>query len=207
LDLYQKAADGTGTEELLFEDNLNKYPMSFTLDGKFLLYVSAAGPTGNDLFVLPISASPGGTLQAGKPVPFVNSQFAEAPGFFSPDGRWVAYASNESGKYEVYVAPFPGPGGKRQVSTAGGSNLRWSHDGTEIFYVAPDNNLMAAAVNGKGTSFEVGAVKPLFLTRRGTRNWYDVSPDGKHFLVNTAPEQASDTPITVVVNWPAGVKK
>jgi len=119
----------------------------------------------------------------------------------------VAYVSNESGRNEVYVAPFPGPGGKRQVSTAGGGQPRWRRDGTEIFYFPPDNTLMAAAVNGRGASFEVGVVKPLFETRgTGTRYQYAVTADGQRFLINTASEQAASAPITVVVNWTAGLK-
>jgi serine/threonine protein kinase len=206
-DLYQKNADGTGTEELLFEDNLNKYPVSFTPDGKFLLYVSTGGPTGSDLFVL--------SLADRKSVPFVNTSASETPGGFSPDARWIAYVSNESGQNQVYVAPFPGPGGKRLVSSVGaepGNARWWSHDGSEIFYIARDRTLMVAAVNGKGTSFEVGAVKPLFQPLRvGSRAHidmqYDVSPDGQRFLIYTASEQTSSAPISVVANWTAALKK
>jgi Tol biopolymer transport system component len=201
-DLYQNASDGSGTEALLLEDNLDKYPESWSPDGRFILYGSNGGPTGNDLYVLPLTGD-------RKPVPFLKTQFNEFSGRFSPDGRWVAYRSNESGMYEIYVAPFPGPGGKRQISTAGGNWPRWRRDGTEIFFLSPDNKLMAAAVNGKGPSFEVGAVKPLFDTHEwpGTRYPYDVTADGQHFLVNTVPGQASSAPITIVVNWTAGLKK
>jgi hypothetical protein len=107
-----------------------------------------------------------------------------------------------------FVAPFPGPGGKWQISTAGGSKPRWRGDGKEIFYLAPDNKLMVAAVDGKGSSFEVGAVKPLFQTSlTGQRAEYDVSADGERFLMIASPEQATSTPITVVLNWTAGFKK
>jgi eukaryotic-like serine/threonine-protein kinase len=202
LELYQKASSGAGAEEALLEDNLDKYPVSWSPDGRFILYIGTGTTTGNDLFVLPLSGD-------RKPFPFLNTQFNEGPGQFSPDGRWVVYASNESGRYEVYVAPFPGPGGKWQISTSGGVWPRWRHDGTEIFYLGLDNKLMAAAVNGKGASFEVGAVKPLFATRTtfGFRYSYDVSPDGQRFLINTVPEQATSAPITVVLNWTAGLKK
>jgi eukaryotic-like serine/threonine-protein kinase len=201
LDLYRRAADGTGTEELLLEDNFNKYPMGFGPDGQSLVYVSSGGPTGNDLFVLPLSAD-------RKPMPFLNSQFSEAPGQFSPDGRWLAYQSNESGMPEVYVVPFPGPGGKRQISASGGSRPRWGRDGAELFYLSPDSTLMVAAVNGRGSAFEVGAVSPLFQMRTSSlRSEYDVSPDGQRFLVNTLPEQTSDVPITVVLNWTVGLEK
>ena len=201
-DLYQNAFDGSGTEVPLLEDNLDKYPESWSADGRFILYGSTGGPTGNDLFVLPLTGD-------RKPVPFLNTQFNEFFGRFSPDGRWVAYRSNESGKFEIYVAPFPGPGGKRQISTSGGGFPRWRRDGTEIFYLAPDNKLMVASVNGKGPSFEVGAVKPLFDTRvfTGLRYPYDVTADGQRFLVNSLPGQVSSAPVTVVVNWTAGLKK
>jgi len=109
----------------------------------------------------------------------------------------------------VYVVPFPGPGGKWQISTAGGGFPRWKHDGSEIFYLAPDNKLMTVSVNGKGANFDVGAIKPLFETRivLGGRYQYAVSEDGQRFLINTAPEQQAAAPITVVLNWTAGLKK
>jgi WD40 repeat protein len=200
-DLYQKASGGAGAEELLLEDNRDKYPVSWSPDGRFILYISNGGPTGNDLFVLPLAGD-------RKPVPFLQTPFNEAPGQFSPDGRWVVYASDESGRREVYVAPFPGPGGKWQISTGGGANPRWRRDGTEIFYLSDDNKLMAATVNGKGTSFEVGTVKPLFQTRLTTLRYeYGVSADGQRFLINAAPESVASAPFTVVLNWTAGLKK
>jgi serine/threonine protein kinase/Tol biopolymer transport system component len=201
-DLYQKPVNGTGTEEVLLEDNLDKVPVSWSPDGRFILYVTLGGaPKGDDLLVLPLSGD-------RKPFPFLNTEFNEVNGRFSPDGRWVVYQSDESGKFEVYVAPFPGPGEKTQISTTGGIQPRWRHDGTEIFYLAPDIKLMATTVNGKGSRFEVGAVKPLFETSiNAVRNSYDVSADGQRFLVNTAPEQALSAPITIVLNWTAGLKK
>jgi Tol biopolymer transport system component len=202
LDLYQKSSSGAGTEEVLLEDNLDKYPTSWSPDGRFILYRTGVGQTGRESFILPLSGD-------HKPVRFLNTKFDEGYGQFSPDGRWVAYRSDESGRNEVYVAPFPGPGGQWQISTAGGDLPRWRHDGTEIFYLAPDNKLMAATVNGKGASFEVGAVKPLFETRIaiGGRYQYAVSADGQRFLINTVPQQEASAPITVVLNWTAGLKK
>ena len=107
------------------------------------------------------------------------------------------------------MAPFPGPGSKWQISTGGGDYPRWRHDGAEIFYLAPDNKLMVAAVNGKGSTFEAGVVKPLFGTRAapGLRGSYAVSADGQRFRINTVPEQSGSAPITVVLNWTAGLKK
>jgi eukaryotic-like serine/threonine-protein kinase len=202
-DLYQKASDNSGTEEVFFEDNLDKFGTGWTPDGRFFLYSTnnTGNVENNDVLVLPLSGD-------RKPVPFQKTEFREGFARFSPDGRWVAYTWYESGLSQVYVAPFPGPGGKWLVSTAGGRLPRWRRDGTEIFYLAPDNTLMAAAVNGRGSSFAVGAVRPLFETRAtGARYSYDVSADGQRFLINTALEQAASAPITVVVNWAAGVGK
>jgi eukaryotic-like serine/threonine-protein kinase len=202
-DLYQKASSGAGTEEVLVEDNLDKFPLSWSPDGRFILYSSTSSHSGTDLFALPLSKD-------RKPVPFLPTRFSTGQGQFSSDGRWVVYSSNESGRPEVYVAPFPGPGGKWQISTAGGSSPRWRRDGTEIFFLASDNSLMVTSVNGKASSFQVGAVKRLFQTYlSGPRHEYDVSADGQKFLVNSAPPQngAAPAPITVVLNWTAGLKK
>jgi len=204
LDMYQKDSSGAGIEEVLVEDNVDKFPTAWTPDGRSILYVRATGPTGTgrDLFVLPLSGD-------RKSVPFLETPFVENYAQISPDGRWVSFTSNESGREEIHVAPFPGPGGRRLISTAGGAQARWRPDGAEIFYLAPDNKLMVAEVNGRGSSFEVGAVKPLFQTSAvlGSRRAYDVSADGQRFLINTAPEQAASAPITVVVNWTAGLGK
>jgi Tol biopolymer transport system component len=201
-DLYQKASSGASTEEVLLEDNLDKYPTGWSPDGRFILYRSTGTATGDDIFVLPLFGD-------RKPVPFIQTTSNENFGQFSPDGRWVIYASDESGRKEVYVAPFPGPGGKWQISTEGGDYPRWRHDGTEIFYLTSDNNLMAAAVNGKGGSFEVGEVKPLFQRHAitGARYTYAVSADGQRFLVNTRPGVDASASFTVVLNWTAGLKK
>lgn len=201
LDLYQKASDGAGNEELLYEDNLDKFPDSWSPDGRFIMY---AGINSNHagLFVLPLTGD-------RKPFPFLKTQFSESVGQFSPDGRWVAYSSNESGRNEIYVAPFPGPGGKWQISTAGGNWPRWRHDGSEIFYLSPDNKLMSTRVNGKGASLEVGDAKPLFETRAAVGGYqysYAVSADGQRFLVNTEVAPALSAPITVVLNWTGGFK-
>jgi dipeptidyl aminopeptidase/acylaminoacyl peptidase len=196
LDLYQKASSGAGEEELVYADNRDKFPVSWSRDGKFLLYTSLTGANLADLWVLPLSGE-------RKPIPFVNSRFDEGPGEFSPDGRWIVYRSNESGRFEVYVAPFPGPGGKWQVSTNGGTAPRWSADGKEIFYTV-DNRIMAAAVAPQATNFEVGAVRPLFsVTPGGPGNFYAVSRDAQRFLVNTQNASTSSVipPITVAVNW------
>jgi hypothetical protein len=132
----------------------------------------------------------------------------ESQAAFSPDGHWVAYQSNEGGPLEVYVQPFPGPGGKQQISTAGGASPRWRPDGTELFYLSPEATLMAAPIRTQGPTLEPGAPLPLFPARitgpfSGTagniRPQYDVSADGR-FLMNVTTEETT-SPIAVIVNW------
>jgi hypothetical protein len=140
----------------------------------------------------------------------VRTEAWDGGGTLSPDGRWLAYASDVSGQYEIYVQSFPGGGGKRQVSTGGGNCPRWRGDGRELFYYAGDGKLMAALVRS-GESFEVGAPVSLFEFRAGSfvlnNSPYAVTADGQRFLINAVVETESNAPLTVVVNWAAGVKK
>ena len=205
-DLYRKASDGTGVEELLNSDGLDKYPTSWSPDGKFLLYWACCDPQlGFHSWVLPLTAG-------AKPFALLQTPINEWNPQFSPVGRWVAYQSTESGRGEIYVVPF-GPdggatGGKRQVSTAGGVSPRWRRDGKALFYIAPGGKLMAAEVEGKGGSLAVGQVKALFGPLRVQGYFYDVSADGQRFLTVVPAEQAIPAePITVVLNWTAGLKK
>ena len=145
-----------------------------------------------------------------KPVPFLKTQFSESLANLSPDGRWIAYVSDESGKFEVYVQSFPTPSGKWQVSTEGGNSPRWRRDGKELFYVAPDRKLMAVPVK-LGTIFEAGAPGALFEANinpgggPGIGHQYDVTADGQRFLLNLEPRETSTTPLTVVLNWQKAV--
>ncbi len=203
--LYENASNGSGSENKLpaAATSATQQPTSWSLDGRFITY-TAVGNTGSaDIWVLPLFGD-------RKDFPFLQTPASEVAGKFSPDGRWFAYVSAESGRNEVYVAPFPGPGGKSLVSTSGGVQPRWRRDGTELFYFSTlDNKLMSAGVNGRGAGFQVGAVRPLFEVRgrTGGRSQYDVSPDGQRFLFNVIAEQQQATPpITLVVNWTAGLK-
>lgn len=201
--IYQKLAAGTGEEELLFESPERKSMEDWSADGRFLLYnVGGASKTRDDLWVLPLTGD-------RKPSPLVMTPFNDSQGQISPDGRWLAYRSAESGKYEVYVQPFPPSGGKWQISTAGGEEPRWRRDGKELFYVAAEK-LMAVPVKAAGSSLEAGIPKELFeapLVRASHRNRYLVASNGQRFLVNMTVEQTTASPFTVVLNWLAAVKK
>ena len=141
-----------------------------------------------------------------KPIAVVISPFEERNGQFSPDGRWVAYQSNVTGRFEIYVQPFPGPGGKWQVSTAGGTFPRWRADGKELFFIAPNAKLMSASVNTSQSTFEAASPAALFQTRIVTgglaalQTQYAVSRDGR-FLINTQVAESNTTPITLILNW------
>ncbi|MGH9316914.1 MAG: protein kinase domain-containing protein, partial [Thermoanaerobaculia bacterium] len=204
-DLYQKSASGAGSEDSVLASERTKYPTDWSPDGRFILYEALDPKTNLELWALPV----GGDRQ---PVPFIKTTFGVSHGQFSPDGRWVAYASNESGKREIYVAPFPGPGGNWKVSSAGGSEPRWRRDGKELYYMAPDGKLMTVDVKA-GAKFEADAARPLFQTRRREHISaadlfsYDVSADGQRFLVNTDVGEAASSPLTVVLNWTAELKR
>jgi Tol biopolymer transport system component len=202
--LYRKAIDGIGTEESLA---INGGPSSWSPDGKFLLCVQ----TGNksfamaDTWVLPIGA-PSGPGVSSKPFEWFVTPFVKLLPKFSPDGRWVAYSSNETGRFEIYVAPFRVTGPKRQISTNGGSFARWRADGKEIFYLS-NGTLMAAQVSIKAGSIDVGAIRPLGIRVASPHYRYDVSADGQRFLVATPREQGSSAPLTLVQNWTALLRK
>jgi eukaryotic-like serine/threonine-protein kinase len=137
---------------------------------------------------------------------FQKSPFPQAAPSFSPDGRWLAYCSTESGEQKVYVVPLPGPGGKTQVSPGGGCVPRWRKDGKELSYLSADNEIMSAEVKTSGVNFEVGEVKPLFETRVYRYNGgYDVTADGQKFIVAYEAGQPNAV-ITLVENWDAGMK-
>jgi Tol biopolymer transport system component len=204
--LYRKVTDGSKGEELLYADNLTKVPTSFSSNGKYLAYFSYGDPkTGIDIWVLP---NPLGPTEASKPVPFVRTLAVERNPQFSPDSNWIAYQSGESGQDEVYVAPYPGPGGKKQVSIGGGALPRWRADGKELFYVGLDDKLMAAEVTARNGVFEVGRIHSLFGTLGpADRYLYDVSADGQRILAVVPPEGKSVESLTAVLNWAAALKK
>ena len=142
------------------------------------------------------------SLPDRKVTPFLHGEFDEFLGDFSPDGRFVAYSSNESGRSEIYVQPYPGPGGRWQVSTAGGADPVWRRDGKELFYLSPDRKLMAVAVKA-GATFEAEAPQALFdaRIREDPDRHFDVSADGQRFLITMPLGDDSTPPITLVQNW------
>ena len=176
--LCVRPSDGSGNEEIILAETEHpRYPNDWSPDGKVLAYYEARlGVLG--IWMLPLSGE-------HKPFPFLQSPFNQFGARFSPDGKWLAYTSAESGRLEVYVAPFPGPGGKWQVSTGGGTWPRWRRDSKEIFYLSPDNKVMAAEVKGNGSGFEIGAVRALFETRpyRSGGAAFDMSTDGQRFII------------------------
>jgi eukaryotic-like serine/threonine-protein kinase len=210
--LVEKRSDGTGSEEPILESDISKYPTAWSADGRFIAYnTTSPGKYATELWILPLFGE-------RKPYPFLRGSFDVGQGRFSPDGRWMAYSSDESGRGEVYVTPFPGGGSKFQVSAAGGSIPRWRRDGKELFYLAADSELMAAEVDGSGSSFQVATVRPLFhlLLKTGIARLdleptsdqisYDAGPDGKWFVVN-APPIGNSPPITLITDWTPGLGK
>ncbi len=214
VDLYIKAANGTGKEDLLVKMGTPLgWASDWSRDGRYLLYQRPGEKTGQDLWIAP--QLPEGVSGDRKPFPYLQSEFDESEGKFSPDGRWVAYVSNESGRNEIYVQSFPLSGAKFQISTGGGAQPQWRKDGGELFYVAPDQMLMAVSVKlGRPPAepFQAGkSPKPLFAVQsysvRLIGRDYAVSNDGQKFLVPSLDEAAESQPMTVVLNWQAGLKK
>jgi serine/threonine protein kinase len=201
-DLYEKAVDGGGKEELVFSSEIAKYCESWSPDNKFLIFMTISNDSTNfDIWTLPLFGD-------RKPLPYLQTEFDEFGGRLSPDGKWVLYESDDSGKYEVYVRPLRGSGGKLLVSAAGGTMAEWGHDGKEIFYLSPNNELMAAKVTQNGSEVAIDAARPLFQTQaQSFLPSFDVSPDGRRFIIVTAVPQKSPSPITVVINWDAALRK
>ncbi len=208
-DLYQKPSSGAGAEELLVESPQAKFVTDWSADDRFVLYHSIDPQTGLDLWVLPMQGE-------RKPWVFLKTRFDEPQGQFSPDGRWVAYQSNESGQYEIYIRPFAAPAasgaatnaaaGQWQVSTAGGIYPRWRSDGRELYYIGTNGEMMAAPIAATATTVAPGAPVALFPRRifgggvdRGQGGQYRVTRDGR-FLINTVLDDAS-SPITLIQNW------
>jgi serine/threonine protein kinase len=201
-ELFVKNADGAQEEKLLDFDNsakVDKYPSDWSRDGKYVLYMR-----GKELWAV--------TLPELKARLFLATPGIIRNAQFSPDGKWVAYASNESGKFEIYVTSFPAAQGKWQVSTAGGTQPRWRGDTKELFYFAADGEIMAVPVS-VGANFDAGAPAAIFqahareLVATSEQVSYDVTSDGQRFLINTQVKNADTHPMSVILNWDAEMKK
>jgi eukaryotic-like serine/threonine-protein kinase len=205
--LYQKISSGAGKDELLLKSSgINAYPDDWSRDGRYLLYTTIQSKGGFDIFLLPMDGD-------RKAIPFVQSQFREWEGQFSPDAKFIAYCSDESGRPEIYVQSFPVSGAKWMISAGGGVQPRWRRDGKEIFYLSLDRKLMAVEVKTAG-GLEVASAKPLFQTRIGGSMFsvsggsrYVASANGQRFLINSVPVEAASAPVTLVLNWTASLKK
>jgi Tol biopolymer transport system component len=191
--LYQRGFRAVGEDTLFFKGGGREEPSSWSPDGRFLIYQS-----GTDIWALPLNGE-------RQPIRVTETSFQEWDGRVSPDGRWIAYSSNEAGRAEVYVQSFPKPGLKQQVSAGSGTIPRWSHDGRELYYASIDLTLMAVSVERAGDAVRFGAPAPLFAldVSRADAGPYAVSSNGR-FLVNVATSDLENPPITVILNWASG---
>jgi Tol biopolymer transport system component len=199
LNIFWQLADGSGGLERLTTSEYNHAPHSWSPDGQLLAFVEVNPTTGNDIWVLRLGDPARG---AG---PLLRTPFNESVPRFSPNGHWLAYISDESGRYEIYVLPYPGPGGKWQISTQGGTEPVWNPNGRELFYRSGDKMMAVEIATHPG--FAAGKPRVLFegpyLPTPLTAANYDVSPDGQRFLMLKPVEQAQTaaTQINVVLNW------
>jgi serine/threonine protein kinase/Tol biopolymer transport system component len=200
----QKLVTEASADEAVLDSQDTLIPSDWSADGRFMAYsVTKTFPVRSDVWVLPLFGD-------RKPFPVADTAFIETSAVFSPDGRWIAFTSDEAGQPNVYVQPFLGRGGRQQVSRDGGGQAVWRADGKELFFIAPEGTLMAAPVEASG-EFKAGpqalfpAIPPSTLTLFASQ--FVVTKDGQRFLVIARPDQASAAPLTVVVNWPATVQK
>jgi Tol biopolymer transport system component len=202
--LHVQPATGAGrSERVLAGSGGELVPTDWSRDGRFIFYDASSDRTRQDVWVLPMTGD-------RKPYPFLSGPFDESQARISPDGRWLAYTSDESGRTEIYVQSFPEPGGKWQVSTNGGSDPCWRPDGGELFYLSSDQQLMSMPVASSSTTFEVVIPQALFPIRVvlpvGPRNHYAVTPDGQAFYAVTPIQGGSVGTTTVMVHWAPGKK-
>jgi Tol biopolymer transport system component len=199
--LRRKRLDDSSDGEILVKEGFPR-PFDWSGDGRFIVYNNLGAKTMFDIWLLPLSGD-------RKPSPLRQTPFNEGAPTFSPDGRWIAFLSDESAVLQVYVASSSGSGPKWQVSSGGDATLgppRWRGDGKELFYLAADRRLMSVPVRTESGSFEPGSPVPLFRTDSESMSGYDVAADGRRFLASSGIGLSSQ-PITVVLNWGAGDKK
>ncbi len=198
-----KSSSGVGNEELLLKSDVSIYPTDWSSDGRFILFDKVLPKTQSDIWALPL-------LGDRKPFSLIQTDSDESHASLSPDEHWIAYTSNESGKYEIYVQPFPSGGTRWQISTNGGEFARWRGDGKELFYLSLDQKMMAVEVTQASNTLEAGGPKVLFPTQIGilAREYsaYDVTPDGQQFMISSLSSLNSGK-IRVVLNWASDLKR
>ena len=200
--LLTKSASGLGQDQLIAPTGTNSAATDWSRDGRYVLIHALGGRTASDIYAVPMT----GTNH--KPQVVLQTPYNEGRAVFSPDGRWIAYQSNESGRNEIYVASFQGSAGKWQISTRGGTDPCWSRDGRELFYLTLDQALMSMPVTSTAT-FQPGTPQELFRVRTetgGRRNVFCPAPDGKRFLFQL-PLGDTNTPMTMVLNWRVGMDR
>ena len=207
--LSRRLSNGAGAEEPLLTSSEAKLAVDWSSDSRFMLYGQLNAGTIWDLYVLPLTGE-------GKAQPIAQTKFVEIQGRFSPDSRWVAYSSNESGQFQVYVQSFPSNGSKWPISIKGGSQPRWRGDGRELYYFTPERELMAVEVNAESGTLKVGIPQPLFQFRVGGAGvdlgfpgsgYYTVTRDGKRFLVTSTSELGEKQQVSVVINWASNLRR
>jgi len=205
VNMYQKLSNGSGSEEPILVSNEPKFCNDWSSDGQFIVFHKLSGKTRADIWILPLSGD-------RKPYPYLETQFGEREARFSPNGRWIAYTSDETGPRELFVQSFPIGRGKWQISRGGAGPSKWRGDGKEIFYVS-GGNLMAVEVKTDGDTFEMGTPQILFDIRGAPLpgalggSAFDATSDGQRFLIGMAVQEATSSPITVVLNWAADLKR
>jgi Tol biopolymer transport system component len=199
--LYYMRADGAGAAVRLTESKNRQVPYSFSPDGRRLAFFEFDPRTKVDIWTVPLDDAESDHPKVGKPEPFLVTPYDERAPMFSPDGRWIAYESDESGRNEVYVRPFPGPGGKWQISTGGGHRPVWSKRGSELFYGSTEG-MMVAEYTANGDAFETGKPR-LWAAKKDLGAYFDLAPDGKRFAVlqEAAPVENGTEHVTFLLNF------
>lgn len=194
-----RPATGSGNDRVLLQSEAFVQLTDWSRDGKTLCLMQFNPQTQGDIFLQSLDSDK-------EPREFLRTVYNEGEGRFSPDGKWIAYSSNETGLYEVYLQPFPGPGPAIKVSTGGGYSPGWRGDGRELFYISNDNKMMSAEIRFTGSIVTIGKVLELFA-RTPIMEAYDVFSDGRRFLINRLIEPTETNPVTIVVNWTEKLKK
>jgi eukaryotic-like serine/threonine-protein kinase len=197
--LAVRAADGSGENLLLYQEDEWQSPSDWSPDGKYILY-NRGEPGASHIWVMPVA-------KGDKPFPFVATNDWERDAVFSPDGHWVAYTSRQSGRDEIYVAPFPGAGQRSQISSSGAGTPRWRHDGKAVYAVNSVNeeDILEFPINTEHGTIQTGDPKVLFRTTVGQTllysAGYDVAPDGRLLINTLGQSRAGSHPLTLVTNW------